>query len=324
MNTDEALRLLNLNRNYTEDDLKREYRKLVIKYHPDKNGDKDKTFYEEKTKLLNEAKDILTKNLKDRSVGQQNNNDNYWSNMTKEKYDYIYEREMKELDRLKKLYKEELRNELSYIYDVDFRDKLFMKWKDRFLDTIYDFYNCMDKQPNSISLKLNYAVYKEEYFKLICWYLYDHWNNSKIIDFAGNLDIDKNDGIKNVRNKMISTIRSILDIEMEEFKNIDNYSDIESLLLGYRNGFIDICLYGYDKIEKVKSEFKNRIVLEINKYKQRKEIIDNLTKYYGYPTKLVVELYNNILDEDKFNTLYNEKVDFKTKVKAKAKNIFSK
>jgi len=331
MNIDEALKLLNLNSNYTEDDLKREYRKLVMKYHPDKNGDKDKTFYEEKTKLLNEARNILSKNLKERNITQQGTTDNYWSdmddywsNMTKEKYDYIYEREMKELDRLKKKYKEELRNELSYIYDVDFRDKLFMKWKDRFLDTIYDFYNCIDKQPNSVSLKLNYAVYKEEYFKLICWYLYDHWNNSKIIDFAGNLDIDKNDGIKNVRNKMITTIRSILDKEMEEFKNIDNYSEIESLLLGYRNGFIDVCLYGYDNIEKVKKEFKNRIVLEINKYKQRKEIIDNLTKYYGYPTKLVVDLYNNILDEDKFNSLYNEKVDFKTKVKVRVKNMFSK
>lgn len=331
MNIDEALRLLNLNRNYTEDDLKREYRKLVIKYHPDKNGDKDKTFYEEKTKLLNEAKDILTKNLKERNIGQPKSTDNYWSNMadywsnmTKEKYDDIYEREMKELDRLKKLYKEELRNEWADIRNVDSRDKLFMKWRTRFVFLISDFCESIDKQPNSISLKLNYAVYKEEYFKLICWYLYDHWNNSKIIDFAGNLDIDKNDGIKNVRNKMITTIRSILDKEMEEFKNIDNYSEIESLLLGYRNGFIDICLYGYDKIEKVKSEFKNRIVLEINKYKQRKEIIDNLTKYYGYPTKLVVDLYNNILDEDKFNTLYNEKVDFKTKVKVRVKNMFSK
>lgn len=323
MNIDEALRLLNLNRNYTENDLKREYRKLIIKYHPDKHErDMDKSFYEERTKLLNEAKDILSKNLKDR--GREDINDSYWDNMTKEKYDDIYERELEKLDRLKKQYKEEIRNELDYIYDIDSKDKLFMKWKDRFLEVIYDFYHCIDNQPNLISLKINYDVYLLKYFELKCWYLYDHWNNSKIIDFAGNLDIDKNDGIKNVRNKMITTIRSILDKEMEEFKNIDNYFEIESLLLGYRNGFIDICLYGYDKIEKVKSEFKNRIVLEINKYNQRKEIIDNLTKYYGYPTKLVVDLHHNILDEDKFNTLYNEKVDFKTKVKAKVKNIFSK
>ena len=124
MNIDEALRLLNLNRDYTEDDLKREYRKLVMKYHPDKNGDKDKTFYEEKTKLLNEAKDILTKNFKERNITQQGTTDNYWSdmddywsNMTKEKYDDIYEREMKELDRLKKLYKEELRNAKTIVWN---------------------------------------------------------------------------------------------------------------------------------------------------------------------------------------------------------------
>ena len=80
----------------------------------------------------------------------------------------------------------------------------------------------------------------------------------------------------------------------------------------------------YLDIEKTKMEFKNKIVLEINKYIQRKEIINNLTKYYGFPTKLVVDLYNNRLDEDKFKTLYNDKVDFKTKIKVKVKNMFSK
>ena len=162
MNIGEALKILNLNRNYSEEDLKREYRRLVMKYHPDKHSDKDKRFYEEKTKLLNEAKDILSKNLKDRNINKQENNVYDWSNMTKEKYDDIYEREMEELDRLKKQYKEEIRIELDYIYDVDSRDKLFMKWKDRFLEVIYDFFLCIDNQPNSISLKLNYAVFKEE------------------------------------------------------------------------------------------------------------------------------------------------------------------
>jgi len=324
MNIDEALKILNLNRNYTEDGLKREYRKLVTKYHPDKHSDKDKRFYEEKTKLLNEAKDILSKNLKDRNINKQETNFYDWSNMTKEKYDDIYERELEELDRLKKQYKDEVRNELDYIYDVDSRDKLFMKWKDRFLEVIYDFFLCIDNQPNSISLKINYAVYKEKYFELICWYLYDHWNNSKIIDFAGNLGIDKNDGIKSVRNKMIISIGKILNNELDEFKKLDDYIDIEPLLYSIRDGYVCVCLYGYLNIDKTKNEFKNKIVIEINKYNQIKEIISNLTKYYGYPTKLVSDLHNNILDEEKFNTLYNDKIDFKTKVKVRVKNIFSK
>ena len=324
MNIGEALKILNLNRNYSKEDLKREYRKLVMRYHPDKHSDKDKRFYEEKTKLLNEAKDILSKNLKDRNINKQENNVYDWSNMTKEKYDDIYEREMEELDRLKKQYKEEIRSELDYIYDVDSRDKLFMKWKDRFLEVIYDFFLCIDNQPNSISLKLNYAVFKEEYFKLKCWYLYDHWNNSKILDFAGNLGIDKNDGIKIVRNMMLVSIGKILNNELDEFKKLDDYIDIEPLLYRLRDAFGYLCLYGLADVYSVKKEFKNRIVLEIKKYNQRKEIIDNLTKYYGYPTKLVVDLYNNILYEDKFNTLYNDKVDFKTKVKVRVKNMFSK
>ena len=324
MNIGEALKILNLNRNYSKEDLKREYRKLVMRYHPDKHSDKDKRFYEEKTKLLNEAKDILSKNLKDRNINKQENNVYDWSNMTKEKYDDIYERDMEELEKLKKQYKEEIRIELDYIDDIDSRDKLFMKWKDRFLEVIYDFFLCIDNQPNSISLKLNYAVFKEEYFKLKCWYLYDHWNNSKILDFAGNLGIDKNDGIKIVRNMMLVSIGKILNNELDEFKKLDDYIDIEPLLYRLRDAFGYLCLYGLADVYSVKKEFKNRIVLEIKKYNQRKEIIDNLTKYYGYPTKLVVDLYNNILYEDKFNTLYNDKVDFKTKVKVRVKNMFSK
>ena len=323
MNIDEALRLLNLNRNYTENDLKREYRKLIIKYHPDKHErDMDKSFYEEKTKLLNEAKDILSKNLKDR--GREDINDSYWDNMTKEKYDDIYERELEKLDRLKKQYKEEIRNELDYIYDIDSKDKLFMKWKDRFLEVIYDFFLCIDNQPNLISLKINYDVYLLKYFELKCLYLYDCWSITKILDFAGNLGIDKIDNFRNIRNKMKISIGKILNNELDEFKRLDNYIDIEPLLYRVRDAFVYLCLYGLTDINTAKKEFKNSIVVEINKYNQRKEIIDNLTKYYGYPTKLVVDLHHNILDEDKFNTLYNDKVDFKTKVKVRVKNMFSK
>ena len=320
MNIDEALNLLNLDRNYTKEDLKREYRKLIMKYHPDKHDNGDKTYYEEKTKLLNEARNILNKNLDNK----EDIFDSNWNNMTKEKYDDIYEKEIEKLNKLKELYKEEIRNELDYVYDIDSRDKLFMEWKERFLEVIYDFYNCIDRQPNWISLQLNYEVYKKEYFELKCWYLYDCWSKTKIIDFAGNLGIDKNDNFRSVRNKMRDVVRTILDIEMEEFKYIDNYSEIKSLLIEIRNAYVDVCIYGYDTIDNIKNKFKNKIVVEINKYNKRKEIVDSLTKYYGYPNKLIVELYNNILNEDIFNSLYNDKIDLKTKVKVRVKNMFSK
>ena len=113
MNLDEALRLLNLDRNYTEEDLKKQYRKLVLEYHPDKHDDKDKNIYEEKTKLLNQAKEVLSRNLKDRKSGDTKSEtfDSYWedimdtwSDMDKEKYDDFCEHEIEELSRLKKEY----------------------------------------------------------------------------------------------------------------------------------------------------------------------------------------------------------------------------
>ena len=325
MNIEEALKILGLDKKFSEEDLKKAYREKSKMYHSDKHSnDSDNIlFYTRMQQDINVARDVLKNYLK--QGNKLNNSSNaYWDNMTKEKYDNMYYRDREELNKLKKQYKEEIRCELDYIYGVDSRDKMFMKWKDRFLEVIYDFFLCIDNQPNTISLKLNYAVFKEEYFKLKCWYLYDHWNHSKIIDFAGNLEVDKNDGIDYVRVKMKRVINNILNNELDEFKMLDDYIDMEPLLLWVRDAFADICLYGYLDIEKIKMEFKNKIVLEINKYNQRKEIIDNLTKYYGYPTKLVVDLHNNILYEDKFKTLYNDKIDFRTKIKVRIRNMFSK
>lgn len=324
MNINDALRIMNLDINYTDDDLKREYRKLVTKYHPDKHCGKDKKVYEEKTKLLNTAKEILAKNLKDKTKKKEQTTGAAWSNASKDKYDNMHYSDIEELSRLKRKYKEELNDELDYIYDVNARDNLFMKWKDRFLELIYDFFLCIDDQPDTFFIKAKYNIYKEQYYELLCYYLYDCWKNSKITIFAGNLNIDMNDGLKSVRTKMIMFIINILNNELDEFKMVDDYYDIEPLLLGLRNGFADLCLWGYINIEKAKIDFKNKIVLELKKYNRRKEIIDNLTKYYGFPNKLVINLHNNILNEEKFNSLYNDGVDTKTKIRVKIKNIFSR
>ena len=325
MSLDDALKILGLDKKFNEEDLKKAYRIKSKIYHTDlhSNDSENILFYTRMQQDINVAHDILKNYLK--QGNKSNNSSNtYWDNMSKEEYENMYYRDMEELNRLKIKYKQEIKKEIDYISKVDSRDKIFVEWKDRFLETIIEFYRCIDSQPNSISLKVNYDVYKNEYFELICWYLYDHWNNSKIIDFAGNLSIDKNDGIKSVRIKMTMTITSILNSEMDEFKSIDNYDEIEPLLLGVRDGFVYVCLFGYSNIDNAKKELKNKIVLEINKYSQRREIIDNLTKYYGYPTSLVIELYNNILNEDKFNSIYNDNVDTKTRVKIKIKKLFSK
>ena len=52
----EALKLFNLDKDYTENDVLKKYKRLAIKFHPDKGGDV------EKMQDLNYAKDLLLKN----------------------------------------------------------------------------------------------------------------------------------------------------------------------------------------------------------------------------------------------------------------------
>ena len=53
----DALKLFNLDKDYTENDVLKKYKRLAIKFHPDKGGDV------EKMQDLNYAKDLLLKNV---------------------------------------------------------------------------------------------------------------------------------------------------------------------------------------------------------------------------------------------------------------------
>ena len=56
MNSKDYYRLLNIDRNATENDIKKAYRKLAMAFHPDVNTDKDA---EEKFKAISEAWAVL-------------------------------------------------------------------------------------------------------------------------------------------------------------------------------------------------------------------------------------------------------------------------
>ncbi|GAG09268.1 unnamed protein product, partial [marine sediment metagenome] len=59
---DDYYKILGVNKNATKEELKKAYRKLALKYHPDKNkGDKDA---EEKFKKVNEAYAVLSNDKK--------------------------------------------------------------------------------------------------------------------------------------------------------------------------------------------------------------------------------------------------------------------
>jgi len=56
---DEARKILGLDQEATLEEIKEAFRKLSLKYHPDRCKDKDKKNCEEMIKKINQAKDIL-------------------------------------------------------------------------------------------------------------------------------------------------------------------------------------------------------------------------------------------------------------------------
>ena len=56
---DEARKVLGLNEEAGMEDIKKAYRELILKYHPDKCKEEDKRKCEEMIKKINQAKDII-------------------------------------------------------------------------------------------------------------------------------------------------------------------------------------------------------------------------------------------------------------------------
>ena len=150
MNLEKALSILGLSRTYTEEDLKRTYRKLIAKYHPDlyeSKSENEKKFAEEKTKDINTAKELLEKRLKDKTSTnfRSTTRSNYKtsSNAANQRYQtYTYMSELRKR-------KMELRKEIVDILDeinniADNNDELLKHIKNQLQTSLGLFKNIID------------------------------------------------------------------------------------------------------------------------------------------------------------------------------------
>lgn len=311
MTLEEALNILNLNKNYTEEELKKSYRSIIIKYHPDKNTKSKKSYAENKSKQINEAKDILEKNLKNKNTSHTNNKPNY----------HTQNNNLEFLNLLKKA-RNFVIEEYNTINSIDSNDLIFMKHK-------YNLTNILDTFLNKITIINDEQVLKKEYQSFFNRYnqaitnYYMDFSNSVYTGLDNNMwTIHYCDTLKQVRDTMTVTINRELEEEILKFYNHKYYQNILPLLNKMKNDLTKICLYGYCKTEIIKEMFRNIISKEFKEYEQKKEILNNIN--IDMPTYIEMRYLNfecNILDGNNFYKLYT-RLDKINKVKSKIRKLF--
>ena len=315
MTLEQALKILNLNKNYTEEELKKSYRSLIVKYHPDKHPESNKTYAENKTKQINEAKEILEKALKNISY-TSNNKSNFHTNGNQKNNNQEF------LNLLKKA-RNFVIKEYNTINSIDTNDIIFMKHK-------YDLANILDRFlakltviNNEYDLKKEYQSFFDRYNIELQRYYIDFSNSTYNGEDNNMWTIHYCDTLKQVRDVMTISIDNELQKEILKFSNHKYYQNIHPLFNKIKNDLTTICMYGCYKLEIIKKTFNKIISKEFKEYEERKEIIENI--YVDIPTYIEMryQQFEYDIHVHNFHELYT-RIENINKFKCKIKKIFRK
>ena len=304
MTLKEALDILGLKENCTEEELKIAYRRLMKDNHPDKCG--NNKVKEKFTKKINDARDIVMTHIKPKNnINLSNDNPN--------------------LNTLKTKYEKEILLELKYILKIlKNPDIINLLYTDRFRELTYNDFNMKLRNINDVEhLKQEYNNYREKYIKLL--YLYNGFLASRLgvneVDLANHSGIPfyKNITLEFYRDRVLEIVNYNLNIELDKYKNIEDYDVLEYLLNAIRETHARTCLWGQKSLGNAKKELNEHINMTITKYCGRKKLLNELI-ISEVDKDIIDNLQKNILSEKEFYAIYN-KINKPSKAKTLGKRI---
>lgn len=306
MSFEDALKILNLKRGYTKEELKKAYRTGVKKYHSDNfHENKVNEEAEKMMRKINRAKEILDNYLKD------NKETRYEESESEEEY--------RTLLKYKKEVCDELISSVGNTSNIDLNRLLD--------DYILEIVKCTTKMKIDI-LKKDFYRKKREIFekrekayrksnKIYYDFIFDINYDCTWVEFEYQLSKMKETFI-NQREARKENFKKALEEKIEAAKNFAGFKDVEAEIQRekelYRDAAIEDFENGIDEFDSITLIFENRI-LEIFKYYfknyKRYEEVKIRTECLNDEgiNNSLKELYNNLY-EDEFDYLYEDIIFF--------------
>ena len=303
MNFEKALSILGLTRDFTEEDLKKSYRRLAKKYHPDKfTDDKEKEEATKKMAEINSAKNYLDKHLEDRKTGNWRTSSSTYSTNNNSYKSEEYEKLKKEKDAFYKELVKEI-NEIKSILNNN--DELLTEVKEKLIREFNIFIKMLNSvktisELSNLKAQLNICImiilgdYSIEYCKK-----YDiKINQTKLESYS--LKILQKE-LEELRNRQENIIRRIEE-EYSKYKYYAGFDVIEIILLKikketilvFKNENINNKNNNID-IEKIISRFNIKILMAFKDYYNRLEKLNELKEKYKNTTdSRIIELLTNL------------------------------
>ena len=298
MTLEKALEILNLDINFTEEELKKQYHKLALENHPDYNKSADA---EENMKRINEAKEVLEKYLKNKnSYNNNNNRTDYTTNKNNFKEKVIAEF-AKKLEKYK-----DSTNNLKLVKYNEMIDKIINDFKVKISSMLIDI------NPNTM-LKIE-GIYNKSIEEIMSIF------GSLIMDFGEEKNIDFQNIDYHIICNLIDSCENLTQLyqKLEDF--LKNFQSLTTELGDYEyiNGYEvlkdEINNLKYDALEKLlkygELNYPNII------YKLKNDIRELFNKYFNAITlasSLIndIEEFNKDINDDKLNVIYKEVVSIK-------------